>query len=35
VTPALAPDVADARVLREARGWAQASDHVPVMVDLA
>ena len=35
VTPALAPDVADARILRDARGWAQASDHVPVMVDLA
>ena len=34
VTPALAPDVADARILRDARGWAQASDHVPVMVDL-
>ncbi len=35
VTPALAPAVADARILREARGWAQASDHAPVMVDLA
>ena len=35
VTPALAPDVADARILRAARGWTQASDHVPVMVDLA
>ena len=35
VTPALAPDVAAARILRDARGWAQASDHVPVMVDLA
>jgi exodeoxyribonuclease III len=35
VTPALAPAVADARILRDARGWAQASDHVPVMVDLA
>jgi len=35
VTPALAPSVATARILREARGWAQASDHVPVIVDLA
>jgi exodeoxyribonuclease III len=35
VTPALAPAIADARILREARGWAQASDHVPVVVDLA
>ena len=34
VTPELAPAVADARILREARGWTQASDHVPVMVDL-
>src|SRR5215469_11276194 len=35
VTPELAPAVADARILREARGWSQASDHVPVMIDLA
>ena len=34
VTPELAPAVADARILREARGWTQASDHVPVMIDL-
>jgi exodeoxyribonuclease-3 len=35
VTPALAPSVSDARILREARGWTQASDHVPVIVDFA
>jgi exodeoxyribonuclease III len=35
VTPALAPAVSDARILREARGWPQASDHAPVIVDLA
>jgi exodeoxyribonuclease-3 len=35
VTPELAPAVTDARILREARGWSQASDHVPVIVDLA
>jgi len=35
VTPGLAPAVADARVLRDARGWQQPSDHVPVIVDLA
>ncbi len=34
VTPALAPALAGARVLREARGWSRASDHVPVVVDL-
>lgn len=34
VTPELAPDIADARILREARGWTAASDHVPVMIDL-
>src|SRR5499427_1757393 len=35
VTPELAPEVADARILREARGWTAASDHVPVIIDLA
>ena len=35
VSPALAPRLAGAQVLREARGWAQPSDHVPVIVDLA
>jgi exodeoxyribonuclease III len=35
VTPALAPDLLGARVLREARGWPLPSDHVPVMVELA
>jgi exodeoxyribonuclease III len=35
VTPGLGPDVKDARILREARGWNQPSDHVPVIVDFA
>jgi len=35
VTPALAPALAAAQVLREVRGWAMPSDHVPVIVDLA
>ncbi|MEA2782555.1 MAG: hypothetical protein QOK29_4099, partial [Rhodospirillaceae bacterium] len=35
VTPALAPSVSDASVLRTARGWQQPSDHVPVIVDFA
>ena len=35
VSPALAPALAGAQVVREARGWAQPSDHVPVIVDLA
>jgi exodeoxyribonuclease-3 len=34
-TPALAPSLRSARVLREARGWNSPSDHVPVIVDLA
>lgn len=34
VTPALAPSLASARVLRDARGWEQPSDHVPVLVEL-
>jgi exodeoxyribonuclease III len=34
VTPALAGDLSAARVHRDARGWTQASDHVPVMVAL-
>ena len=34
VTPALAPALKGASVLREARGWDRASDHVPVIVDL-
>ena len=33
VTPELAPAVKDARILRDARGWTQPSDHVPVIVD--
>jgi exodeoxyribonuclease III len=32
VTPALGPGLVEARVLREARGWDKASDHVPVML---
>jgi exodeoxyribonuclease-3 len=32
-TPALAPQAKSAIVLKEARGWAQPSDHVPVIVD--
>ena len=34
VTPALAPALGAARVLRAARGWNTPSDHVPVVVDL-
>ncbi|MEX0696838.1 MAG: exodeoxyribonuclease III [Dongiaceae bacterium] len=34
VTPALAPSLRAAQVVREARGWDAPSDHVPVVVDL-
>jgi exodeoxyribonuclease III len=34
VTPALVGELTDAVVLREARGWDKASDHVPVIVTL-
>ncbi len=34
VTPQLAPSLTGAIVLREARGWDQPSDHVPVAVDI-
>ena len=34
VTPPLQSRLAGASVLREARGWEKASDHVPVLVDL-
>ena len=34
VTPDLAKNVTTAEVLREARGWSQPSDHVPVIVTL-
>ena len=34
VTPALAPRLTGALVIRETRGWLPPSDHVPVMVDL-
>jgi exodeoxyribonuclease III len=34
VTPPLAGSLGSARVFRDSRGWDQASDHVPVMVEL-
>jgi exodeoxyribonuclease-3 len=34
VTPPLAGAVDGVSVLRAARGWEKASDHVPVIVDL-
>ena len=34
LSPALAPGLVTAEVLREARGWAEPSDHVPVTVEL-
>ncbi len=34
VTPALVPSLRAASVLREARGWEQPSDHVPVLMTL-
>jgi exodeoxyribonuclease-3 len=34
VTPALAPRVTDALILKETRGWQPPSDHVPVLVEL-
>lgn len=34
VTPALAPALVSAEILRAARGWPQASDHVPVLATL-
>ncbi len=34
VTPALAPSLRAARILRDARGWPRPSDHVPVVVTL-
>jgi exodeoxyribonuclease-3 len=35
VAPALAPRLRNVEVVREARGWKQPSDHVPVIVSLA
>ena len=35
VTPPLAPKVRDVRVLIDARGWEKASDHAPVLLELA
>ncbi|HKX11218.1 MAG TPA: exodeoxyribonuclease III [Stellaceae bacterium] len=32
VTPALVPEIAGAEVFKPARGWAQGSDHVPVIL---
>ena len=34
VTPALVGTLVEARILRECRGWGNASDHVPVMVTI-
>ncbi|MEZ5848485.1 MAG: exodeoxyribonuclease III [Geminicoccaceae bacterium] len=34
LSPALAPFLRDATITREARGWDQPSDHVPVTIDL-
>jgi exodeoxyribonuclease-3 len=34
VTPALAPSLKSATVMRDARGWSTPSDHVPVVVEL-
>jgi exodeoxyribonuclease-3 len=34
VTPDLVPDLTSAEIMRSARGWEKASDHVPVMVTL-
>ena len=34
LSPAIAPALRDAMVLREARGWEQPSDHVPMTIDL-
>ena len=34
LSPALAPYLRDATITREARGWDQPSDHVPVTIDL-
>ncbi len=35
VTPALAPQLRAAHILKEARDWTGPSDHVPVVIDLA
>jgi exodeoxyribonuclease-3 len=35
VTPTLTPRLQAARVLRDARGWEKASDHAPVIMDIA
>ncbi len=35
VTPPLVGALAQARVLRDSRGWDKASDHVPVMIELS
>ncbi|HEY2539862.1 MAG TPA: exodeoxyribonuclease III, partial [Stellaceae bacterium] len=34
VTPRLVEELGEAVVLREARGWDKASDHVPVVITL-
>ena len=35
VTPALVPSIAGAEIVKPVRGWAQGSDHVPVIVRFA
>ncbi len=35
ITPSLAPQLQDAQVFAEARGWERPSDHAPVVVDIA
>ena len=34
VTPGIVAELTDARVFRDSRSWAKASDHVPVMVTI-
>ena len=34
VSKKLAPNLRNLKVLREARGWEQPSDHVPVIVEM-
>ncbi len=35
ISDALRPDLKDARIYRDVRGWDLASDHVPVSITLA
>lgn len=34
VTPAMKASLKSAKILRDARGWDDASDHVPVVVEI-